>query len=105
MKRNHKIFLTSLALLLVVINAYCQTKMTEGKIIYEVKNKDSVIYSTVDSTKITQCVYRFKRNKQRTDYIKRGNDTSAFIYDKKTYDAIYLHTVNGIKTASVYLFK
>ena len=105
MKPYHKIFLTSLALLLVMMNAHCQTKMTEGRIVYQITNKDSLIYTTVDSSKINQWIYRFKGNKQRTDYIKPGNDSSAFIYDNKTFDAICLQNKNGIKTAKVYLFK
>ena len=105
MNKSIKIFLTSLALLLAVINANCQTKMTEGKIVYEITNKDTLINSILDLSRFNQMIYRFKGNKQRTDYIKPGYDSSAFIYDNKTYDAIYLQNKNGIKTAKVYLFK
>ena len=100
-----KIFLTSLALLLVVINAHCQTKMTEGKIEYSITIPDSLSNTVLDSSKFNQWIYRFKGNKQRTDYIKPGNDSSAFIYDNKTYDGICLQNKNGIKTATVYIFK
>ena len=105
MKPHPKIFLIALALLLVVINANCQTKMTEGRIVYSINNKDSLINSMLDSSKSYQWIYRFKGNKQRTDYIKPGNDSSAFIYDDKTYDAIWLQNKNGIKSAKIYIYK
>ena len=88
-----------------VINANCQTKMTEGRIVYEIANADTLNNIKADSSKSSEWIFRFKGNKQRTDYIKSENDSSAFIYNNKTYDAASLENKNGIKTAKVFTYK
>src|ERR1017187_8981765 len=88
MKPHHKIFLTSLALLLVVINAKCQTKMTEGRIEYSFTYPDSVKLQPYDSIWADKNIIRIKGKMERVDIIKDGNICIVYIYDEKNHREI-----------------
>ena len=102
MKPHHKIFLTSLALLLVVINAHCQTKIIEGRIVYEIKYIDSAKVEMPDTLYTKQRVFWFKGDKQRTEDIIDGKVRFTILFSSKTWESITLLNSTGKNVASIY---
>jgi GLPGLI family protein len=88
MKPHHKIFLTSLALLLVVIDTHCQTIITEGTIEYSVTNVFPNKKQPLDTFNKYTARFRFKDKKQRTDEFLNNLLTSSQFYDGKHPDTL-----------------
>lgn len=81
MRIQQKLFLTSLALGLFIINANCQTMMTEGTIEYSVTNIFPNKKQPKDTFNIFTERFRFKDKKQRTDRFLNNILTDSRIYD------------------------
>ena len=98
MKPHHKIFLTSLALLLVVINAHCQDTITEGRIVYEtIYQNSSKGYKPMTLHQINE-VYRFMGKMERCDLVSKTKDSSFIIINGHKNEATALLNRNGTKT-------
>ena len=94
-----KIFLISLALLLVVITANCQTKMTEGRIVYTITIVDSNAEESSEKIHIFPLNYYFKNNKQRLEVAFGPKDSITTLYDQKTNIETELEIEDSKKTA------
>ena len=101
MKPHHKILLTSFLLMVFVINAHCQTKMTEGRIEYSVTYPDSIDINSIDSFLPKQMVIWIKGEKLRDDVTLPGNIIYSSIYDNKTNNEITLAKVLGHNMATI----
>src|ERR1035437_6389862 len=90
MKPHHKIFLIALALLLVVINAHCQTKMTEGRIVYKLNNIESIDKKLFDTDIDSEKIFSFKGFKQRLDLLPTDSVANCIIYNDSLQQTISL---------------
>ena len=88
MKPHHKIFLTSLALLLIVLHANCQTKMKDGRIEYASHFRDTANISVFDSMFMSKFTFLVKGNMSRTEIIGGMMGSMIQLFDSKTHDKI-----------------
>ena len=103
-KQQQKIFLTALAIMVVVINANCQKKVTAWKIVYELQDLDSLSFQAIDSNLRTHEVFWIKDNKQRAEIsTKKDPKAMVILYDEKTDDHTFL--VAKTKLAMINNFK
>src|SRR5258708_40278226 len=100
MQLHHKIFLTSMALLLVVLNANCQTKMTEGRIEYSANFRDTTNLSFLDKIVAQNFKFWIKGHKNRAEFSMGMDNTMIQIYDDKTHDKI-VFSLNDTKKEAV----
>jgi hypothetical protein len=87
-----------------VMNGHCQTKMTEGRIVYKLTSFSFQDTINPDTSIVKEMIFRFNAHKQRIDYISFKNDTTVTIYDNATGEAINLDNYNGQKEARVEKF-
>jgi GLPGLI family protein len=83
------------------MNGYCQSKITEGRIIFKICPKDSIKDDNYDTLKCEEVVNWFKGKKARRDGYKIHNQEVIYIHDGDSNTEIQMETRNGIRIAGV----